>query len=76
MERDLSSYAVLGYTRTVENCECFIGRCMGNKISLIYTVIYNAKYLACEQALHLGLTRDLFWARGASGRERIGTGAS
>ena len=30
--------------------------------------------LACEQALFLGLTRDLFWARAASGRERIGAG--
>ena len=32
--------------------------------------------VACEQALYLGLTRDLFWARAASGRERIGAGAS
>ena len=36
-------------------------------------------WVACEQALHLGLTQYLFWARfgrdlGAS-RERIGTGA-
>ena len=32
--------------------------------------------IACEQALYLGLTRDLFWARTASGRERIGAGVS
>ena len=31
--------------------------------------------LACEQALYLGLTRDLFWARAASSRERIGAGS-
>ena len=30
--------------------------------------------IAREQALHVGLTRDLFWARAASGRERIGAG--
>ena len=32
--------------------------------------------LACEQALHLGVTRDLLWARAANGRKRIGAGAS
>ena len=32
--------------------------------------------LACKQTLYLGLTRDLFWARARSGRERIGAGAS
>ena len=30
--------------------------------------------IACEQALYLGLTRDLFWARAASGGGRIGVG--
>ena len=33
--------------------------------SFIYT-------LACEQALHLGLTRDLFWARLFGSRARFG----
>ena len=30
--------------------------------------------IACEQALYLGLMRDLFWARAASGGGRIGAG--
>ena len=37
--------------------------------------VFNAS-VACEQALYLGLTQDLFWARAASGRERIEAGAS
>ena len=30
----------------------------------------DATYIACEQALYLGLTRDLLWARAASGERR------
>ena len=33
-----------------------------------------AQVLACEQALYLGLTWDLFWARAASSGGRIGAG--
>ena len=39
----------------------------------------SAVAVACKQAFflgltHLGLAQDLFWARAASGRERIGAG--
>ena len=40
------------------------------------SVVYFVNTIACEQALYLSLTRDLFWARAASGRERIGAGMS
>lgn len=42
-------------------------------------LLQSAVAVACKQAFFLGLTRlglaqDLFWARAASGRERIGAG--
>ena len=48
------------------------------KLVIYYLQVFyqsvSYRLIACEQALYSGLTRDLIWARAASGGGRIGAG--